>query len=819
MNTGGCRIESIEVTGIVQGVGFRPFVHNLAKRHGLGGYVLNTPDGVIIEVEGKPEAVERFVHSLENDAPPLSKIIEIKRKEPDERVRGDVSPRRYSGFEIRDSLHDGRSKTLIPPDTCVCKDCIGEFFNPEDRRYLYPFINCTNCGPRFTIIKDLPYDRPLTTMNSFTMCSRCRNEYEDPNDRRFHAQPNACPVCGPHLELLNSEGIPISDDPLTTAITYLKEGRILAVKGLGGFHLAVDGTNSRAVERLRQRKHREEKPLALMVGNSTVAHDIVHIGKTQELILTGRERPILLVPRRDTDIVADAVAPGNSFLGVMLPYTPLHYLLFFHPGAGGSYPDGKPVFTALIMTSGNLSEEPICKDNDEVIDRLSGIADAFLVHNRDIHVRCDDSVVTSIDGELSFMRRSRGYVPVPVFLPEKMPSVLALGAELKNTLCITEGRRAFTSQHIGDLENISTLDTFHEAVVHFKTVLELEPRIFAYDLHPEYLSTKYFLRLADEMEKEDFGAVGVQHHHAHIASVLAEHGHPGPVIGLSFDGTGYGLDGTVWGGEFLLCTPYHFERLAHLDYVPLPGGAKAIREPWRTAYSYLKSAFGEEWRHLNLPSLKQIPSHDLEVLDLACTAGVNAPKTSSLGRLFDAVASIIDLCHTVTYEGQAAMMLDMLAAHEKSGQTLPYTIYTSETAEDFGDYPVLHGKAENASPGISPVPEVRYGIDYTPLVRSVVEEMKRGRSRSELARDFHVTLMASFADVVDRIREATGVNTVALSGGCWQNRILSSRFPGILREKGYTVLTNRLVPPNDGGISLGQAFVAGHVAGLMNKNR
>jgi len=812
-------IERIEVTGRVQGVGFRPFVHNLAEKHHLGGYVLNSPDGVVIEVEGEAGAIEDFVDDLEHNAPPLSRIIEINRKVIEKYIRKNDFPCRFDRFEIRDSVHEGKPVTLISPDVCVCEDCLAELFDPENRRYLYPFINCTNCGPRFTIIQDLPYDRPYTTMSGFTMCHECQSEYENPRDRRFHAQPNACPVCGPHLYLLDRNGNPVSENPVTTAISLLKEGLVIAVKGLGGFHLAVDATNNEAVQRLRERKRREEKPLAIMTGDIAWASRLVHSGTVEKQILTSRERPILLAHRFGETPVAEAVAPDNIFLGVMLPYTPLHYLLFFHPDAGGSYARGEPVFPALVMTSGNLSEEPICKDNEESLERLSDIADAFLVHNRDIYVRSDDSVVRIVDSEASFLRRSRGYVPVPVFLRDNIPSVLALGGELKNTICITEGRRAFCSQHIGDMENITTLEFFHEAVAHFKKILELEPHIFAYDLHPGYLSTRYFMQLEKESGRDDceFGAVGVQHHHAHIASVLAEHCHDGPVIGLSMDGTGYGWDGTIWGGEILLCTPYNFTRLAHLDYVPMPGGESAVRESWRMAFAYLRSVFEKDWMDLNLPCLNRVSPYNLEVLAQACNTGLNCPQTSSLGRLFDAVASIIDLRHVSVFEGQAAIMLDMLAARENRGKVLPYNILENES-EHFEDYPVLRGNLEKANLPTEDSLHAGFILDYKPLIRSLVEGIKRGRARSKLAFDFHITLISSFMEIINLIRDDTGIDVVAFSGGCFQNRILSERLPVLLREKGYEVLTNSFVPPNDGGLSLGQAYIAGRTAKKSQEN-
>ncbi|MBA7473189.1 Carbamoyltransferase HypF [subsurface metagenome] len=821
MDENSCRVECIEVTGMVQGVGFRPFVHSLAKKFSLGGYVLNTPDGVIIEVEGSKNALDSFVSDLEHHAPPLSMIVSINRKaisHPSKNKTGRI----YKSFEIRESTRDGQPVTLIPPDVCICEECLAELFDTENRRHLYPFINCTNCGPRFTIIRELPYDRPSTTMAGFTMCPECCDEYADPENRRFHAQPNACHVCGPQVKLLDSTGHPLSGEPIVTAINLLQEGKIIAVKGLGGFHLTVDGTGNDAVKRLRLYKNREEKPLALMVGSITAARLLIAVESFEEQILMSRERPILLAPRRDYESggipVAEAIAPGNPYLGIMLPYTPLHYLLFFHPEAGGDFRNNKPIFSALVMTSGNLSEEPVCKDNDEALKRLECVADAFLVHDRDIYVRCDDSVVSSTDREVLFIRRSRGFVPAPVFLPERTSPILALGGELKNTLCIVEGCRAFMSQHIGDLENIPTLDFFHEAVIHFKNILGIEPEMYAYDLHPDYLSTKYMINLRDSLDEELYGTVGVQHHHAHIASVLAEHGCSEPVIGFSMDGTGYGPDSAVWGGEILLCTPCSYSRAAHLDYIPMPGGTSAVREPWRMAFSYLKETYGKEWSSLNLPCLKQVEYDNLEVLARACETGLNCPRTSSLGRLFDAVASILDIRHKSAFEGQAAMMLEMLATNESASQIFPFKIIEDNTGSYKG-YPELWGSVNGIDLSEEPDSSESLLIDYKPLINAIVEEIKKGRARTELALSFHMTVLSSFQEAAEKIREFTGINTAALSGGCWQNRILKERFHSMLEEQGFKVLTNRQVPPNDGGLALGQAYVASCISTLKKKRK
>jgi len=811
MEQTGIVTEKIAVTGIVQGVGFRPFVHTLAGRHRLNGYVLNTPDGVVIEVTGPPRDVNAFAEDITGKAPPLSHIVSVDRERlsPADTCRSETSGNPV--FEIRTSSHEGRPVTLISPDVATCDDCLRELFDPADRRYLYPFINCTNCGPRFTIIRGLPYDRPQTTMASFTLCPACRREYDDPADRRFHAQPNACPECGPRVTLLDGEGEPLVEDPIPGAIRLLREGNILAVRGLGGFHLVVDGTSEEAVGCLRERKHREEKPLALMTGSLEDARRLMRLTPAEEEVLASRERPILLAPKREDAPAAPSVAPGNAYLGVMLPSTPLHYLLFYHPGAGGDFSSGRAVFPALVMTSGNQREEPICRDNDEAVERLRGIADAFLVHDRDIHVRSDDSVVTAVSGEPSFVRRSRGYAPLPVFLPESSPPVLALGAELKNTVCVTEGRRAFMSQHIGDLENVAAFDFFREAVDHFKHILDIDPRIIAYDLHPRYLSTRYFREFAETHIPGDYGSVGVQHHHAHIASVLAEYGRADTVIGFSMDGTGFGPDGTVWGGEVLIASPGTFVRAAHLVTVPMPGGERAVREHWRMAFSWLRASYGDRWGECNLPCLRQVPPDDLAALERAVIRGVNCPPTSSLGRLFDTVTSLLDIRQRSTFEGQGAIELDLLAAGGFEGKPLPWDIFESKTVPT-AEYPVLGGTLAGAPvPAVEP-PAGTLVIDFRPTVRALVEEIGQGTPASELARRFHETLMTAFLDIALRLRDETGIATVALSGGCWQNRIMSALFPDRLHAAGFEVLSNRLAPVNDGGVSLGQAYIASSLA-------
>ena len=628
--------KRVEVNGIVQGVGFRPFIYQLANRHKIKGEVANTSSGVSIHIEGIRQNIESFCRDLSEKSPPLAYITEVSFY--DEPVND------YKDFTIVDSKGQAVMTTLISPDVSVCDDCISELFDPSDRRFQYPFINCTNCGPRYTIIDDIPYDRPKTSMKHFKMCPICQEEYDDPENRRFHAQPNACKDCGPHISLYdNTRKKVATPNPIEKAATLLKQGGIIAVKGLGGFHLAVDAENNKAVARLRKRKYREEKPLAIM------SYDVEHIRRyaqvepEEEKLLTSPQRPIVLLKKIEPNSISEAVAPRNRYFGAMLPYTPLHYILLSHN------------FTALVMTSGNLSDEPIAIDNEDAFDRLSNIADYFLIHNRDIYLRSDDSIVRKSAGFTRFIRRSRGYVPIPVFLNKKVPSILACGAELKNTICLTKGNHAFLSQHIGDLENLASYDFFQLTIRHMKRILDINPEIIAFDLHPDYLSTRY------AEEQQDIQKIQVQHHHAHIVSAMAENMLDGPVIGLSFDGTGYGSDGTIWGGEILFAEIEKFSRAAHFAYVPMPGSAAAIKEPWRMAVSYLYDAFGEGFWDLDLPFLKKIDHNKLKIIVKMISKQLNSPHTSSLGRLFDGIAAIAGIRNHVFFEGQAAMELEMLA--------------------------------------------------------------------------------------------------------------------------------------------------------------
>jgi hydrogenase maturation protein HypF len=749
----------VVIQGIVQGVGFRPFIYQLARQHHLAGYVTNDSRGVEVEVEGEPSAIDRFCDAVTSRPPPLAHIDSIHRTE--------IPPKNDTSFQIEASKAGDERTTLISPDVCICSDCLQELTDPGDRRYRYPFINCTNCGPRYTIIRDIPYDRAATTMDAFPMCPDCQAEYDDPANRRFHAQPNACWCCGPTVILCDNLGNRIPcEDPVREAVALLEQGAILAVKGLGGFHLAVDAATHNAVVRVRRKKHREEKPFALMVRDLDTAHEIVHLRDPDIQTLTSPQRPIVILRKRRFHRLSPQVAPRNRHFGIMLPYTPLHVLLM-----QGSY-------KALVMTSGNMTEEPITIDNREAFLHLGDIAEYFLIHNREIYLRSDDSVVRVVDGVPRQIRRSRGYVPVPVFLAgelSKFPPVLALGGELKNTLCVTKENRAFLSQHIGDIENLETLEFFHMTVAHLKRILEIRPQVVACDLHPNYLSSQY------AREQQDLPTVAVQHHHAHIVSCLAEHGIQGPVIGLAMDGTGYGTDRQIWGGEVLLCDLTSFQRAAHLDYVPLPGGDAAAKFPWRMALAYLEKAYGDRLFDLPLEWIGRLdPDQSSIVLQMA-RRRFNSPWTSSCGRLFDAVSSLVGLRDRTAYEGQAAIELEMCQSPNESG-AYPWRVQD-------GSYPWI--------------------METTPLIRGVVDDLQGRVSRGRISGRFHNTLIEMFSDVCIRLREETGIDRVAMSGGSFQNVTLLTGLTRRLTSHGFSVYTHSLVPTNDGCLALGQAVCAG----------
>ncbi|MFH1102196.1 MAG: carbamoyltransferase HypF [Pseudomonadota bacterium] len=749
----------IEVAGIVQGVGFRPFVYQLANRLGLAGEVANTSDGVFIHIEGAAEAIDSFVRDLTEHPPPLAHITDVS--------ACDVSGRGLTSFGIASSRKNRQQSTLISPDIAICNDCLKELFSPNDFRYRYPFINCTNCGPRYTIIEEIPYDRPKTSMKHFQMCDRCQAEYGDPADRRFHAQPNACHICGPRVFLYDRSRKKIETPyPIETAAELLKNGSIVAVKGLGGFHLAVDATQSKPVRRLREKKHREEKPFALMSKDIETIRTYARITDEEASLLTSSQRPIVLLRKKYPNLLAEEVSPKNNYFGVMLPYTPLHYLLL---DAG---------FSALVMTSGNLSEEPIAIENNEAFERLGDIAEYFLIHNRDIYLRSDDSIARHTAGSVRLIRRSRGFVPRPVFLKKKYPSVLACGAELKNTICLTKGDKAFLSQHIGDLENLATYDFLSMTADHMKRILDIRPDIIACDLHPDYLSTRYAETVSSGKKK-----IAIQHHHAHIAGCMAENRIAGPVIGLSFDGTGYGTDGAIWGGEVLMVEERQFTRIAHLGYVPMPGGEAVVKEPWRMAVSYLFNAMGDDFRNRPVPMVEEMDSDKTTVLVEMIKKKVNSPMTSSLGRLFDGVASILGLRHKVHYEGQAAMELEMAAGKGRGG------IYDYEWGS--GD---------------------PYIIQTGPIIRGVVRDLEEGLAPSGISDKFHATIIRLFSHLCGEISKKTGIKQVVLSGGVFQNAILLEGFMALLMQNGFDVYTHSQVPANDGGISLGQAVVAASLA-------
>jgi hydrogenase maturation protein HypF len=749
----------VRVEGVVQGVGFRPFVRNLATRRGLAGLVGNDASGVFMEVEGDVDQLSAFLLDLEDKPPPLSVIDRVLTEQLS--LRGTV------GFEIVPSNATGERQALVSADTATCEECLHELFDPANPRYQYPFINCTNCGPRFTIIRDVPYDRPNTTMASFVMCSRCRREYEGPDDRRYHAQPTCCPKCGPTLSLTDANGdvLAVGGTALAGAVEGLRSQQVVAIKGLGGYHLAVIASSEKAAASLRARKHREDKPFAVMVKDLETARLLCELSAADEQLLTSPARPIVLACRqREVPKgagVAPAVAPRNRYLGLLLPYTPLHHLI-----AGAV---GEP----FVLTSGNLSDEPIAYEDKDALERLGGIADMFLVHDRAIHVRTDDSVTRAVLGKGVVVRRSRGYVPKPLAVPRNFARpVLACGAELKNTFCLAKGNRAFVSHHIGDLENFETLRSFRDGIEHFCRMFDIYPEAVAHDLHPEYLSTKYAL------EQEGVDLVGVQHHHAHIVSCLADNGETGPVIGVAFDGLGYGDDGTLWGGEILVADLADYQRAGHLVPVPMPGGTAAIKQPWRMAASYLDLAFAG-----SPPAALSVFKRHEDLWSPAVAlgrSGTASPMTSSAGRLFDAAAAIVCGRDAINYEGQAAIELEQLA----------------DPAE-MSAYPVRTECAGTIQ------------IVGAEIVRYVAEDMVAGISPPVAAARFHNTIAASIVLACRQARDsASDLSIVALSGGVFQNVLLTQRTVTGLGQAGFRVLVHSRVPTNDGGISFGQAVVA-----------
>ncbi len=786
---------NIQVEGIVQGVGFRPFVYLLAHEKSLSGRVLNNESGVLIEVEGEQESIAQFLNELRSRAPTLSRIESLQCSDNLERAY-------HTDFRIVESAADGQKFVPISPDVATCADCLRELFDPNDRRYRYPFINCTNCGPRFTIIEDVPYDRAKTTMREFVMCAECQAEYENPLDRRFHAEPTACANCGPQVFLAGANlrvrpdpvtprgsttksTWPNSDpinDPINETLALIAKEKILAIKGIGGFHLACDALSQQAVEELRRRKYREDKPFALMARSLEVIRKYCATSEPEEQLLLSPARPIVLLERKAEAQIPEAVAPRVNTLGFMLPYSPLHHLLF------------ENLDRPLVMTSANISDEPICYEDEDARKRLANIADYYLLHNRQIHMRTDDSVArvavqgsrqsrASSDasaggrdarGPSMILRRSRGYAPGPIKTGFTFArQILACGAELKNTFCLTRGDYAFVSHHIGDLENFETLQSFREGIEHFKRLFYLEPEVVAYDLHPEYLSTKYALGL-DQIETK----LGVQHHHAHIASCMADNQIDGDVIGVAMDGLGFGTDGRMWGGEFFVANFSEAERIAHLDYMPMPGGAKAIREPWRMAAVYLQQAFGDEFEKLDIPFIAEMDTQAWATLKRMVASKTNCPETSSMGRLFDAISSLLRLRDATNYEGQAAIELEQIADRDCTQK------YQFDVSEDEG---IIRAQT---------------------VIRSAVEDILSGVPPPAIAAKFHLGVADLIVSMAMKIREQRKLNRVALSGGVFQNVILLKAACRSLADAGFEVLTHSRVPTNDGGISLGQAAIA-----------
>ncbi len=741
----------LRVDGIVQGVGFRPFVFNLAESLGLVGWVSNTSAGVFIEVEGMAASLDDFRRRLESDVPPLASISSV--------TSSDIPCEGDTDFTIRMSHNSPGTDTLIPPDVAICDDCLAEIRDPDNRRFGYPFTNCTNCGPRWTIIDRIPYDRPFTSMATFDMCDECLAEYQNPGDRRFHAQPNACGKCGPQVTLDGAGG-----EPIPTAARLLADGRIVAIKGLGGFHLAVRADDETAVTRLRARKHRDGKPLALMAADLEVVRQLCKLSDAEQAALTTPAAPIVLLQRKSRAAVAPSIAPGHQRLGVMIPYTPLHHLLFDALAPLG--------VTTLVMTSGNLSDEPICLDDDDARQRLDGIADAWLGHNRTILRRADDSVLQVLDDGPLFFRRSRGYAPVPIETCSKGPVVLAAGAELKNTVGLLKGSRCFLSPHIGDLENLATHDFFTETVRNLCDLFEAEPEVLACDRHPGYLSSKW---AREEAERRGLPLIEVQHHHAHMVATMAEHKLTGPAVGIILDGAGYGDDGTIWGGEILVGDARWYERAAHLEPIPLPGGDAAVKAPWRTAVSYLRHAFGDD-----LPDLPWLGYRPVAPVVELLQHGLNTPLTSSCGRLFDAVAALTGHWGEIRYEAQAAIELMAKTTVELARRATPFSYQITQHDQ-------------------------RLILDLKKLIRDAAA---CAHDPVSLSSRFHRTLATMFCDAAESTAHSHGIEHIVLGGGTFQNEVLLRLVMDDLKRRGFRVLRPLMTSPNDGGLCLGQAIIA-----------
>jgi hydrogenase maturation protein HypF len=761
-----CTAKRLEINGIVQGVGFRPFLFQLAQKYNLAGEVSNTSKGVILTIEGKTDKIEAFTKAIKAEKPILSLIDSIKFSE--------ISKTGYDSFSIQKSKSSSGRSTLISPDVSICKDCLNELNDPTNRRYEYPFINCTNCGPRFTIIEDIPYDRPKTSMKHFPMCEDCQKEYYNPLDRRFHAQPNACSVCGPHVTLVNSLSENLctqNENSIDKTAMLLKQGHIIAVKGLGGFHIAADASDNIAVSELRKRKKRPDKPFALMAQSVDAIKNFVHVSDAEKKLLESFNRPIvLLTKKKNLKNLAYDIAPSNNYLGIMLPYTPLHYILL------------KKGPEILVMTSGNKSDEPLSIDNNDALNAFGHIADSFLIHNRDIYFRADDSIVHVRKNKPRFLRRSRGYAPLPIPLNASFPKILATGGGLKSTVCLTKNNQAFLSQYIGDLNNFKTFEYYKDSIEHIKKIMDIKPDIIAHDMHPGYMSTDYAKEC--KLKQPGIKIYPVQHHHAHAVSCMAENKIDHDVIALTLDGTGYGTDGKIWGGEILTCNYTSFKREAHLEYIPMPGSEAAVLEPWRMAVAYLNKAFGDKMLDLDIALSRDHKKEKLGFLQQMVEKGLNSPMTSSAGRLFDGIAAILGIKYKISFESQAAMELEAVSKTDLKCE--PYSFSFKEN-NDKGSFE----------------------IKITSLIKEIVQDISNGKHISDISTKFHKTFVDMFVKGALKISRATGLNDVVLSGGVFNNSLVFDNILKELENNGLKVYTHTKVPAGDGGISLGQAVIAG----------
>jgi hydrogenase maturation protein HypF len=760
-------LSKISVSGVVQGVGFRPYIFRLAQLYRLTGTVCNTVSGVFIEAEGAENDLKSFTQSIPRQKPPNAIItsLDISFFEP-------IPQKNHLAFTILTSSHTGTRTVMVPPDLDICDDCLRGLFTPDNRRYCYPFINCTNCGPRYTIIENLPYDRPATSMKSFKLCSECAAEYKDPLDRRFHAQPNACPVCGPQLTLANAQGQIITGHPISHTRKLLLQGKIVAIKGIGGFHLAVDANNKKAVDLLRKRKKRPDKPFALMAKDLQTVQRFAKVSALEKSFLASTEKPIVLLEKKPSAL-PDCIAPRQRYIGVMLPYSPVHHLLF----------NGSDI-SCLVMTSGNLSEEPIIIDNADAHKKLRNVADFFLTHNRNILTSNDDSIVKSVDGKHLFLRRSRSYAPVPLHFSFDAGQTLAVGGSMKNTICLTKGGQYYLSQHIGDLKHFESIRHFESVIKHLSEMLLITPDLIVHDLHPDYPSTRYALQSGIQ-------AIGVQHHHAHAVSCMAENNITDPVLAITLDGTGFGTDGTIWGGEILIADHLNFTRAAHLSQFKLPGGDEAVKNPWRTAVSCLYQILGEKILECTHP-VTQLYKENLPTLVAMIDKNINSPVTSSCGRLFDCVAALTGLRQHSTYEGQAALELEMTISHDDN------SFYPFEIVQ------------ENGSMLLS----------WEPMLHEILADLRKNTSPGSISNRFHNTLAALFSEACGRLGKTEKIQSVVLSGGVFQNGTLLERLTRFLTDQNFKVHSHHKVPPNDGGLCLGQA-VAGRARmteGMLHKS-